>query len=37
MDGSFWLQIDMFLQTKIARIVVTRYVFGAARMPKMLL
>ena len=29
-DGSFWLQIDMFLLTKIAIIVATRYVFWAA-------
>ena len=35
-DGSFWLQIDMFLQTKVAIIVVTRYVFWAARVPKTL-
>ena len=32
----FWLQIDMFLQTKIAIIVATRYVFWAASMPKTL-
>ena len=37
MDGSFWLQIDMFRQTKIAIIVATRYVFWADGMPKMLL
>jgi len=35
-DGSFWLQIDMFLQTKIAIIVSIRYVFWAAGMPEML-
>ena len=35
-DGSFQLQIDMFLQMKIAIIVATRYVFWAAGMPKML-
>ena len=35
-EGSFWLQIDMFLQTKIAIIVATRYVFWAASMPKTL-
>ena len=37
-DGSFWLQIDMFLQKKIhvAGIVASRYVFWAAGMPKML-
>jgi len=29
-DGNFWLQIDMFLQTKIARIVANRYVFWVA-------
>jgi len=34
--GSFWFQIDMFMQTKIAIIVATRYVFWAAGMPKML-
>jgi len=34
--GSFWFQIDMFLQTKIAIIVSIRYVFWAAGMPKML-
>jgi len=34
--GSFWLQIDMFMQTKIAIIVFIRYVFWAAGMPKML-
>jgi len=33
-DGSFWLQLDMFLQMKIAIIVATRYVFWAAGMPK---
>jgi len=32
----FWLQIDMFLQTKIAIIVDTRYVLCSADMPKML-
>jgi len=35
-DGSFWVQIDMFLQTKIAIIVATKYVFWAAGMRKML-
>jgi len=34
-DGRFWLQIDMFLQTKIAIIDATRYVLWAAGMPKM--
>jgi len=34
--GSFWLQIDMFMETKIAIIVSIRYVVWAAGMPKML-
>jgi len=34
--GSFWFQIDMFMQTKIAVIVSIRYVVWAAGMPKML-
>jgi len=34
--GSFWLQIDMFLQSTVAIIVATRYIFWAAGMPKML-
>jgi len=34
--GSFWFQIDMFLQTKIAIIVAIRYVLWAAGMPEML-
>ena len=28
--GSFWFQIDMFMETKIAIIVAIRYVFWAA-------
>jgi len=36
-DDSFWLQIDMFLLTKIAIIVATRCDFWAADMTKMLL
>jgi len=32
-DGRFWLQIDMFLQTNIAIIVATRYVFWGVGMP----
>ena len=36
-DGSFWLQMDMFLWTKIAMVIVaTRYVFWAAGMLKLL-
>ena len=35
-DGSFCLQIDMFLQPQITVTVATRYVFWAAGMPKML-
>jgi len=35
-DGSFLLQIDMFLQTKIAIIVATRCIFWAEDMPKYL-
>ena len=31
----FWLQIDVFLQMKMAIIVATRYVFWAVGMPKM--
>jgi len=31
-DGSFWLQIDMFLQMKIAITAATSYVFCAAGM-----
>jgi len=31
--GSFWFQIDTFLQTKVAIIVSIRYVFWAAGMP----
>jgi len=34
--GSFWFQIDMSMQTKMAIIVSIRYVFWAAGMPKML-
>jgi len=34
--GSFWFQTDMFMQTKIAIILATRYVFWAAGMSKML-
>jgi len=34
--GSFWFQIDMFMQTKIAIIVAIGYVFCAAGVPKML-
>ena len=34
--GSFWFQIEMFMQTKITIIVSIRYVFWAAGMPKML-
>jgi len=34
--GSFWFQLDMFMQTKIAMIVSIRYVFWAAGMSKML-
>jgi len=34
-DGSLWLQIDMFLQMKIAIIVGTKYVFCTAGMPEM--
>jgi len=34
--GSFWFQIDMFMQLKIAVIVAIRYVVWAAGMPKML-
>jgi len=30
-DGSFWLQVDTFLQTKIAIIVATRYVCRYAK------
>jgi len=33
--GSFRFQINMFMQTKIAVIVVIRYVFQTAGMPKM--
>jgi len=36
-DGSFWLQVDTFLQTKITIIVATRYVFWVACMPKIIL
>jgi len=28
--GSFWLQIDMFMQTKITIVVATRYIYWAA-------
>jgi len=35
-DSSFWLQIDMFMQTKTAVIVATGYIFCAAGMLKML-
>ena len=34
-DGSCWLQIDMFLETKVEIIVATRYVSLSAGMPKM--
>ena len=34
--GSFWFQIDMFIQTKMAMIVSIRYVFWAAGMQKLL-
>jgi len=34
--GGFWIQTDMFMQTKIAIIVTIRYVFWAAVFPKML-
>ena len=36
-DDSFWLQVDMFLQTKVATIVTTRYTICGAGMPKMFL
>jgi len=32
--GSFWFQIDVFLQTNIVIIVASRYVFWVAGMPE---